>query len=537
MYTLHLIAIISCLLDLEYVSITQAQNIQEEALANMGKMMSAIIRNRLGRRVQRKKEICYDLVGCFSPDRPFLKLTPQSPTVLDTHFYLYTRNSSDEVLEYGDDKSTLLASNFRPDKMTRILVHGFKGSSKDRSAQYIVSNLLKLEDSNVILLDWSKGAQGQSYRVSAANTELVGRQLALLLLDLLSLGANPSAIHLIGFSLGAHIAGFAGRTLLARGIRLARITGLDPASPLFREHLVAASIPALNDQDAALVDVIHTAGSILWTEGFGLLKNLGHVDFFPNGGQDQPGCTHIFASVIVSHLEGTVNSSAVCNHLRGFQLFLESIPTPPHNGCQFRAFPCASREHFRSGACFPMRCDVNNTDGSCGIMGFSSDTGVARGPLYLVTRDSPPFCGDQLQASVIITRPPTPQRPRSFIHAVFKHGEESTIFKMAESVHENFYARHLAFRSREPQGNSIAFRGLSAARYNTTSAQITTTEITLEYRSAKPIIKDETVVEYVRVSTMDGHSWTYCGKSVFKSENEDMADLLTTTIQLTLGLC
>lgn len=38
-------------------------------------------------------------------------------------------------------------------------------------------------------------------------------------------GANPSAIHLIGFSLGAHIAGFAGRSLLSRGIRLSRITG------------------------------------------------------------------------------------------------------------------------------------------------------------------------------------------------------------------------------------------------------------------------------------------------------------------------
>ncbi|XP_073973353.1 pancreatic triacylglycerol lipase-like isoform X2 [Rhodnius prolixus] len=515
--------------------------IQEEALANMGRMMSAILRNRLTLRNPRnKKEICYDLVGCFPPDRPFLKLTPQNPEDLGTRFYLYTRNASEEVIEYGDERTSLVASDFRTDRMTRILVHGFKGSSKDRSAQYIVSNLLKLEDCNVILLDWSKGAQGQTYRVSAANTELVGRQLALLLLDLISLGANPSAIHLIGFSLGAHIAGFAGRSLLSRGIRLSRITGLDPASPLFREHLVAASIPALNDQDAALVDVVHTAGSILWTEGFGLLRNLGHVDFFPNGGQDQPGCTHVFASLIVSHLEGTVNSSAVCNHLRGFQLFLESIPSPKQDGCQFRAFPCASREHFRSGACFPMKCDINSTDGSCGIMGFSADKGIARGPLYLVTRDSPPFCGDQLQASAVIIRPSgvqLGQRARGFILALFKHGRERTHFRMAESIHENFYARQLAFRAREPLGNGVAFRGLAAARFGSTPADMASTEVTLEYRSLTAKISDGLELDYFRVSTMDGHSWTFCGKIPFKQENSAAPDISTATVQLKLGLC
>lgn len=49
------------------------------------------------------------------------------------------------------------------------------------------------------------------------------------------------------------------------------------------------------------MDVIHTDGGALWTDGFGLLGPLGHVDYFPNGGRQQPGCNDPRASVVVSH--------------------------------------------------------------------------------------------------------------------------------------------------------------------------------------------------------------------------------------------
>ena len=41
----------------------------------------------------------------------------------------------------------------------------------------------------------------------------------------------------------------------------------------------------LNPSCADLVDVIHTDGLFL-----GMLKALGHIDFYPNGGYNQPGC-------------------------------------------------------------------------------------------------------------------------------------------------------------------------------------------------------------------------------------------------------
>ncbi|KAI5749856.1 hypothetical protein M8J76_010751 [Diaphorina citri] len=77
--------------------------------------------------------------------------------------------------------------------------------------------------------------------------------------------------------------------------------GLDPASPLFRQ-LLATSLVSLNSGDAHYVDVIHSDGARHWSEGLGLFEAIGHSDYFPNGGLDQPGCEHKKNAVLVSHL-------------------------------------------------------------------------------------------------------------------------------------------------------------------------------------------------------------------------------------------
>lgn len=155
----------------------------------------------------------------------------------------------------------------------------------------------------MILLDWTRGA-GTTYQAAVANTELVGRQLALVLLDVINLGTDPKDVHAIGFSLGAHVAGCASEVLKKKGILLGRITGLDPASPFFRHNILRERSRKLDVTDARLVDVVHTDGADDFADGFGLMKPMGHVDFFPNGGREQPGCKDLKNSVVYTHLHG-----------------------------------------------------------------------------------------------------------------------------------------------------------------------------------------------------------------------------------------
>lgn len=69
-----------------------------------------------------------------------------------------------------------------------------------------------------------------------------------------------------------------------KNAKIGRITGLDPAGPLF---ISANNDQGLSAEDATFVDVIHTdAGKS------GTSQVLGHADFYPNGGRaPQPGCT------------------------------------------------------------------------------------------------------------------------------------------------------------------------------------------------------------------------------------------------------
>lgn len=75
-------------------------------------------------------------------------------------------------------------------------------------------------------MDWSIGARGNQYAIAAANTEVVGRQLGLLLLAIIKKGFNADNMHLLGFSLGAHVAGSASEVLKKHGHLIGRITGL-----------------------------------------------------------------------------------------------------------------------------------------------------------------------------------------------------------------------------------------------------------------------------------------------------------------------
>jgi len=82
------------------------------------------------------------------------------------------------------------------------------------------------DEMNVITVDWGSGS-GFPYSQAAANTRVVGAEVARMISFLQSrLGTSAAKVHVIGHSLGAHIAGYAGNTIQDQSNdQLARITG------------------------------------------------------------------------------------------------------------------------------------------------------------------------------------------------------------------------------------------------------------------------------------------------------------------------
>lgn len=100
----------------------------------------------------------------------------------------------------------------------------------------------------------------------------------------------------MGHSLGAHIAGLAGKALQNRaGIKVGRITGLDPAGPTY---YLKSDEDKLADTDADLVVALHTDAGIA-----GYYPAIGNIDFYPNGGAaPQPGCYDLTSKSFVLFL-------------------------------------------------------------------------------------------------------------------------------------------------------------------------------------------------------------------------------------------
>lgn len=135
---------------------------------------------------------------------------------------------------------------------------------------------------NVIGVDWSSIASSYYYPTPAGETSRVGQHVGRLIDTLVEdNGARHEDVHIIGHSLGAHVAGAAGSSTKRK---VSRVTGLDPALPGFQYY--AGPEGRLDEGDAEFVEAIHTCSGVL-----GMSSPTGHADFYPNGGSPfQPGC-------------------------------------------------------------------------------------------------------------------------------------------------------------------------------------------------------------------------------------------------------
>lgn len=84
---------------------------------------------------------------------------------------------------------------------------------------------------NVISVDYAKGARFPCYPMSVKNGEIVGRCLANLISFLINTPIKSRKItmkdmHVVGFSMGAHVSAIAAVHLSKKGLTFDRITGI-----------------------------------------------------------------------------------------------------------------------------------------------------------------------------------------------------------------------------------------------------------------------------------------------------------------------
>lgn len=346
------------------------------------------------RKKREVSKVCYEDVGCFEDTGPFsyLEMLPSPPKDVGTRFLIYgTRRARSIPMEVSaDDINDNTHRAIDPTLPTKVIVHGFGSHCGHLWVYDMRTALMNIQDCNIVCVDWGPGSAVPNYVRAAANTRLVGRQLAKLIRNL---NVPLEKVHMIGFSLGAHVAGFAGAELG----NVSRITGLDPAGPLFESQDPRVRLDAT---DANFVDVIHSNGEQLILGGLGSWQPMGDVDYYPNGGKVQSGCSNIFLGAVSDIIWSSADEGkSLCNHRRAYKFFTDSVSPK----CQFPAFLCdEGYEGLLKGECFP--CSKNDVNRSCGNMGYYSNESSARGKLYLMTREEEPFCAHQYQIKVYNSR-------------------------------------------------------------------------------------------------------------------------------------
>ena len=290
-----------------------------------------------------------------NPDMRFWWLT-QDNTFEEVNLMLYTSPNNPLTFKLGDNvKQKFLSHGFDHNRPTKIFAHGFTDSGSNYCPPFINAYAASGWDVNLICIDWSAYADFDwpIYVRAAENAVKVGKvvgQKVVSKLLIKKLKQNPKLIHAIGHSLGAHVVGNIGKY---SGQKIGRITGLDPARVYFENW--AHVHERLLRTDADFVDVIHTNSGHIHEGCLTMDWNVGHVDFFPNGGKHMPGCTDKHPSFWEMHWDfyQTVAGlmSTQCSHGRANSYYAESIEHRKDARTYFASQRCAGYQN---------QCDPND---------------------------------------------------------------------------------------------------------------------------------------------------------------------------------
>uniref|UniRef100_A0A8C6LU77 Triacylglycerol lipase n=1 Tax=Nothobranchius furzeri TaxID=105023 RepID=A0A8C6LU77_NOTFU len=288
-------------------------------------------------------EVCYDKLGCFNDHPPWggtqqrpVGLVPWHPEDVGTRFLLFTQ-ANRYYQEIKPDES-IDVSNYGGRRKSRFVIPGYLKKNDENWPQDMCKAVVQRENVNCIAVEWKKGVKTR-YAQAANNARVVAAQVAFMITFLMVTMGTDACVR-------------------------------------------------LDTSDAAFVDVIHTDGLPFNSKlGLGMTEHVGHLEFFPNGGELMRGCSANSGrpTDLDSIWDGSKSFDG-CNHVRAYQYYTESISKSQG----FVGFPCSNKDDFADGKCFPCGQD------ECPLMGHHADKftlidGLSNTKYFLNTGRSKPF--------------------------------------------------------------------------------------------------------------------------------------------------
>ncbi|XP_075621133.1 hepatic triacylglycerol lipase isoform X2 [Balearica regulorum gibbericeps] len=169
---------------------------------------------------------------------------------LETKFRLYTDTTEGVCQIFLNQLETLEKCSFNASLPLVMIVHGWSVDGMLEGWIWKMAAALKSQhkQTNVVIADWLTFAH-QHYPIAVQNTRYIGQEIA----DFLewleeSIQFSRSNAHLIGYSLGAHVSGFAG-SFISGTNKIGRITGITQTVKCAHERSVHLFIDSLLHKD------------------------------------------------------------------------------------------------------------------------------------------------------------------------------------------------------------------------------------------------------------------------------------------------